>query len=76
MRNYLNPHNIEPFIPTKNAGESTENRTNDAEDINVLSTMTAAEAIRILENIETDIRGRIAIGKAIDAMKGEENETD
>lgn len=32
-------------------------------------TMTTAEAIRILENIETDIYGRIAIGKAIDAMQ-------
>ena len=34
-----------------------------------LSTMTTTEAIRILENIETDIYGRIAIRKAIDALK-------
>ena len=68
MRNYLNPHNIEPFIPTKNAEDGTENGTN-ARDINVRSKMTTAEAIRILENIETDIYGRIAVGKAIDALQ-------
>ena len=121
LTNYLNPSGIEPFIPTKNAGNSTDG----AEDINVLSTMTTtetsidylpdisvkpigreggnwskslgddaekiggwpskspsrhsinqsismsiAEAIRILENIETDIYGRIAIGKLIDALRG------
>lgn len=31
-------------------------------------TMSSAEAIRILKNIETDIYGRIAINKAIDAL--------
>ena len=37
----------------------------------ILLSMTNEEAIRILENVETDIYGRIAIAKAIDALKGE-----
>lgn len=32
-------------------------------------TMSNAEAIEVLENIETDIYGRIAISKAIDALR-------
>ncbi len=41
-----------------------------------LPTMSNDKAIKILERIETDIYGKIAISKAIDALRGGRNETD
>lgn len=38
--------------------------------INQPLTMSNAEAINILEHIETDIYGKIAISKAIEALRG------
>ena len=60
--NYLNPHNIDP-------GRIDVPPGNDSIRPLRAPTMSNDEAIRILADIETDIYGRVAIWKAIEALK-------
>lgn len=66
LQNYLYPHSIDPSRIDHAPG-------NDSIRANCGSqpTMSNAEVISILERIEADIYGRIAIGKAIDALREE-----
>ena len=83
LPNYLNPHNIDPgraepaHIDTPPGNDSIRPGMNIG-TVAVVGkgrpklqpiTMSNAEAISILEKIETDIYGKIAIGKAIDALQ-------
>lgn len=82
LPNYLNPHNIDPsriepahidqapgfdsIRPGMNIG--TVAVVGKGRPKLQLPTMSNAEAIEVLMHIETDIYGRIAIAKAIDAL--------
>ncbi len=82
LPNYLNPHNIDPsriepaHIDTPPGNDSIRPGMNIGTVAVVgkgrpklqLPTMSNAEAIEVLKHIETDIYGRIAIAKAIDAL--------
>ena len=82
LPNYLNPHNIDPsriepaHIDTPPGNDSIRPGMNIGTVAVVgkgrpklqLPTMSNAEAIEVLKHIETDIYGRIAIVKAIDAL--------
>ncbi len=82
LPNYLNPHNIDPgrvepaHIDTPPGFDSIRPGMNIGTVAVVgkgrpklqLPTMSNVDAINILKNIETDIYGRIAIAKAIDAL--------
>lgn len=83
LPNYLNPHNIDPsriapaHIDTPPGNDSIRPGMHIG-TVAVVGkgrpklqppTMSNSDAIKILEKIETDIYGRIAIGKAIDALR-------
>ena len=81
--NYLNPHNIDPgrVEPAHIDNPPGFDSIRPGQKIGTvglvgrghpklhLPTISNTEAIRILEKIETDIYGKIAIGKAIDALQ-------
>ena len=68
MPNYLNMHNIDPG--RVEAARIDAPPGNDSIRPGWAHAMDKAEAIRNLERLETDIFGRIAISKAIDALRG------
>jgi len=82
LPNYLNPHNIDPSRIEPAHIEDLPGFDSIRPGMNIgtvgvvgrghpklqLPTMSNVDAINILKNIETDIYGRIAIAKAIDAL--------
>ena len=84
LPNYLNPHNIDPSKVEPARIDAAPGFDSIRPGMNIgtvavvgkgrpklqLPTMSNAEAIEVLKHIETDIYGRIAINKAIDALIG------
>ena len=82
--NYLNPHNIDPgrIEPAHIDQAPGNDSVRPGQKIGTVGLvgrghpklqpliMTNAEAIEVLKHIETDIYGRIAIRKVIDALRG------